>query len=108
MRSSTPRPLCDQHAVAKVIETISLRRSTLRLQYASALRRTLVNPLLTEQDAGIPAVIEVGTFEVGRLTVDERKRTFTPTVGSNKAMLPRDPIIHVRSALGKLHQWCRT
>jgi hypothetical protein len=34
-------------------------RSTLRLQYAPAWRRTLVQPLLQEEDAGIPAVIEV-------------------------------------------------
>ena len=34
-------------------------RSTLRLQYAPAWRRTLVNPLLQEEEAGIPAVIEV-------------------------------------------------
>ena len=36
-----------------------MRRSTLRLQYAPAWRRTLVNPLLQEEEAGIPAVIEV-------------------------------------------------
>mmetsp|Transcript_687 Transcript_687/g.1994 ORF Transcript_687/g.1994 Transcript_687/m.1994 type:complete len:1093 (+) Transcript_687:367-3645(+) len=33
-------------------------RSTLRLQYTPALRRTLVKPLETELEAGIPAVIQ--------------------------------------------------
>jgi hypothetical protein len=37
-------------------------RSTLRLQYAPAWRRTLVNPLLREEEAGIPAVIGVFHF----------------------------------------------
>lgn len=38
---------------------VSPCRSTLRLQYASAWRRTLVKPLLDRQEEGIPDVIQV-------------------------------------------------
>ncbi len=60
------RPKCQ---IKPEIST-SARRSTLRLQYASALRRTLIKPLLTEQDAGIPAVIEVRVLRILKRATD--------------------------------------
>jgi hypothetical protein len=42
-----------------ILHPVRARRSTLRLQYAPAWRRTLVTPLLQDEEAGIPAIIEV-------------------------------------------------